>query len=305
MYYSSGYFITYNNDAYVDADLIRVSTTVAGSVAKIGVKDNQLVKKGTLLLQLAQQPFKFNTDLAQSTLNEAIAQKALLAVQLQEAIDDIELKKVQLNLAQSEWERFKKLDQNKFTSQEILDQKFGQYQLAQNALVKAKANKQLIQKQYAVTQARIDQAQNELALRQYDQSISTIYAKTDGIVNNLRIYPGDTVNAGDTLFGFIDNNSWRIVANIKESNLVGVHPGKTVWVYLSSRPWHIYRGKIESIAQGVARQETAPDAALPYVSPVTNWIRYEYRIPVRIRLLDFPANVRLHMGTNARVLIFL
>ncbi len=305
IYYSSGYFMIYNNDAYVDADLIRVSTTVSGSVAKVGVKDNQLVEKGTLLLQLSQRPFAINTDLAQSNLNETVAQKGLLAEQLQEAKDNIKLKKAQLNLAQREWQRFRQLGEMKVASQETFDEKLEQYQAAQDALMKAQASDQLIKKEYAVTQAKIDQAKNTLALRAYEQSQSTVYAPTEGIVNHLRIYPGDTVSTGDVLFGFIDNSSWRVIANIKESNLVGIHPGKRVWVYLSSRPWHFYRGRVESIAHGVARQESAPNAALPYVNPVTNWIRYEYRIPIRIRLIDFPSNIRLHMGTNARVLIFL
>ena len=51
-YYSSGYFIVYNNDAYVHADVVRVSTGVEGIIDDIHVHDNQAVKKGDLLLKL-------------------------------------------------------------------------------------------------------------------------------------------------------------------------------------------------------------------------------------------------------------
>ncbi|MFT6835733.1 MAG: multidrug resistance efflux pump, partial [Francisellaceae bacterium] len=82
---------------------------------------------------------------------------------------------------------------------------------------------------------------------------------------------------------------------------------KRVWVYISSRPWHFYEGRVLSIERAVARSETPENAALPYVKPVLSWIRYPYRIPVRIKLDDWSNgnenNIPLYMGTDARIFI--
>ena len=304
LYYSSGYFFIYNNDAYVDADLVNVTPTVSGPIAKVAVQDNQRVKKGALLLQLLQTPFDINIRHAKSTLDQAVAEKALLQVELTQAKATVKVKQAQLQLATLEWHRFTKLYQKQAVSKEQRDEKTEQYRIAQAELVQAQQAVAQVQQRYPVEQAKVAQAMSLLGLREYEKSQSTIYAPTDGLINHLRVYRGDYAQAGTTLFGFIDDRSWRVVANIKESNLVGIAPGKTVWVYLSSRPWHLYRGVVQSIGHGVARQVNPPNPGLPYIKPVTNWIRYDYRIPVRIRLHPMPRNLRLHMGTDARVFVF-
>ena len=304
LYYSSGYFFIYNNDAYVDADLVNITTTVSGPIAKVAVKDNQHVKKGTLLVQLLQTPFDLNIRHAKSCLNQAMAEKALLQVELHQAKATVMVKQAQLKLATLEWHRFNKLYQKQAISKERRDEKNEQYQIAQAELVQAQQAVAQVQHRYPVEQAKVGQAMSMLGLRKYEKSQSTLYAPTDGLVNHLSVYHGDYSNAGTTLFGFINDHSWRVVANIKESNLVGIHPGKSVWVYLSSRPWHLYRGVVQSIGHGVARQVNPPNPGLPYIKPITNWIRYDYRIPIRIVLTPMPRNLRLHMGTDAKVFVF-
>lgn len=133
--------------------------------------------------------------------------------------------------------------------------------------------------------------------------MSQLYAPSDGYINHLKIYAGDYANQASPLFGFITKGSEHIIANIKESNLVSLTQGTLVWVYLSNQPWKLYRGQITSLGRGVSRSSTQPDPSLPYVEPITNWIRYEYRIPVRIKLIDFPSEKRLPVGIDARVLI--
>ena len=120
-------------------------------------------------------------------------------------------------------------------------------------------------------------------------------------INNLRVYSGDRVDTNQPLFGLIEKNSWRIVANIKESNLVGITPGKKVLLYIASIPWWLHIGTIESIGVGVARSKDQDNAAMPYVKPTTSWIRYAYRVPVRIRLDNPPP--QLYVGTNAKILV--
>ena len=43
---------------------------------------------------------------------------------------------------------------------------------------------------------------------------------------------------------------------------------------------------------------------LPYVAPTTDWIRLQRRFPVTLNLVDPPADLILHMGADARVLVF-
>ena len=56
-YISSGYFFIFNNDAYIDADWVKVASMVSGPVDQVLVKDNALVKKNDALLAVVQEPF--------------------------------------------------------------------------------------------------------------------------------------------------------------------------------------------------------------------------------------------------------
>ncbi|HEY2540949.1 MAG TPA: hypothetical protein VGI28_15860, partial [Stellaceae bacterium] len=72
---------------------------------------------------------------------------------------------------------------------------------------------------------------------------------------------------------------------------------------LDSYPWHVHRAVVQGIARGISRRQT-PNTLLPYVEPTTDWIRLERRFPVTFVLRDPHPDVILHMGSDARTLIF-
>ncbi len=42
---------------------------------------------------------------------------------------------------------------------------------------------------------------------------------------------------------------------------------------------------------------------MPYVKPVTSWVRYAYRFPVRIHFKHLPHRVSLYLGTDVKVFV--
>lgn len=305
LYYSSGYFFVFNNDAYVDADWVKVSTAVSGPIDQIQVKDNQLVKKNTLMLSLLSTPFEIALNKAQANLDQATATQALLTEQIKEASDFLKGEQAKQQLAEDDYQRYSKLAQTGAVSKDQLDKKTAAYQVAVEQVENATQKLLETRKQHAVAKANIQAAKAALALAQYDLEQSVIKAPAKGIVNNLRVYKGDYARAGEPLFGFIKTNTWRVVANIKESNLVGVKPGKQVWLYLSSHPWQLFKGKVESIGRGIARNPNEQNASMPYIQPITDWIRYDYRLPVRICFENLDQiKDSLHVGSDVKVFIF-
>jgi multidrug efflux system membrane fusion protein len=105
------------------------------------------------------------------------------------------------------------------------------------------------------------------------------------------------------LIGLVDAHAWRIFANYKESVIRHMQVGHTAWVWLDAYPWHIHRARIQGIARGISRQQTERKM-LPYVEPTTDWIRLERRFPVTLVLQDLDPEVVLHMGSDARTVIF-
>ncbi|WP_299490041.1 HlyD family secretion protein [uncultured Shewanella sp.] len=303
-YYSSGYFFIYNNDAYVSANVVKITPSVSGLITHINIIDNQEVKKGDLLVTLDQEPFNIAVNNATALVAQAVAQQDLLSTQLKEAQAGIEISQAQANFAKLEFERYQILQKKNSVSKNDLDSKQEEYNIATATLEKSQLTYQDLVKRAPLDQALVQQQKAALRQAEYNLKMSQIYAPSAGYINNLKVYAGDYANQATPLFGFITKNSKHIVANIKESNLVSLTKGTLVWVYLSNHPWKLYRGQITSFGRGVSRSNTQPDPSLPYIEPITNWIRYEYRIPVRIKLMNFPNSNHLPVGIDAKVIIF-
>lgn len=304
LYYSSGYFFVYNNDAYINAHTIQVASIVSGKVDQVYVHDNQHVAQDSKLFSLEIAPFLLVVRKEKAIMEQKEAQLEALASTINEAVVEVEGKKAFLDNQVSEWSQAQQLYKEKNLSLRVYQNTKSKYEVAKADYEKAKSALVQVKVQEKVLQAEIKNQQASLEIAKYNLHNSTYYAPTNGFINNLQLYPGDYATAGKPVFGFIDNDSWYITANIKENNLPIVSVGRRLWVYLANRPWHLYRGEVMSVGRGVSRTNATVQSALPYVKPVTSWIRYPYRIPVRIRLLNFPHNIPMQVGIDAKVIIF-
>ena len=61
---------------------------------------------------------------------------------------------------------------------------------------------------------------------------------------------------------------------------------------------------MDSIGWGIYQQDgSTGQNLLPNVSPTFEWIRLAQRIPVRIRLIDVPEEIKLRIGMTCSVLV--
>lgn len=139
------------DDAYVNSYATFVAPRVIGQVARVLVDDNNRVKKGDVLVELDSEPYRVQVAIKQAAVDAAqaelvvaeanvrsqIGQTRGLRFKLQHAIEDVENQvallraraatldqaKATLSLAQTEFDRAKKLRETKVTSPEEFDQK--------------------------------------------------------------------------------------------------------------------------------------------------------------------------------------
>lgn len=130
-----------------------------------------------------------------------------------------------------------------------------------------------------------------------------VTASVNGVVTNLDLHPGDYVGAGKQAMALIDNDSLRVEGYFEETKLPQIRIGAPVAIRLMGEDRDL-RGRVESIAYGIndATRGTSENL-LPTVDPTFSWVRLAQRIPVRIRLTQVPAGVRLIAGRTATVTI--
>jgi membrane fusion protein, multidrug efflux system len=94
------------DDAQIDGNIIPVASRVSGWVAEINVKDNQVVKAGTVLVRLDPKDYQVALDRAQAELAdaEASARAAHAGVPLTSATTTSELRNAEAALAAAQQE---------------------------------------------------------------------------------------------------------------------------------------------------------------------------------------------------------
>jgi membrane fusion protein, multidrug efflux system len=289
-----GAAIQTTNDAYVRADLTRLSSRVAGEVLVVGVKDFQRVKTGDLLVQI--DPADYAAQVAQAEAGVAGAQAALdnldNQVELQYAtIAQAEAQQVsalaQEVEARQEQERQQSLTQTEAGTRQKLEQATAGYARAQadvrasRALIAAQRHQLEVlsgtKKQRA---ADVLGAKAALTAARLKLGYTRIAAPFDGVVGDRQVQPGDYVNIGSNLINVVPLPDVYVIANYKETQLTRVRPGQLVDVTVDSFPSEHLHGRVERIAPASGSQF----ALLPPDNATGNFTKVVQRVPVRIAL---------------------
>ena len=130
----------------------------------------------------------------------------------------------------------------------------------------------------------------------------TVRAPFDGYVTNLNISEGEYAKPGVPIFTLIDNRTWYVVSNYRESELKSIRPGKHVDVYVMSQPSRRFDGIVESLGFGVAPDDTRLNNGLPDIEHTLNWVHIAARFPVRIRVQD-PDSALFRIGETATTIV--
>jgi multidrug efflux system membrane fusion protein len=302
VWWGSGYLFAYTDDAYLTSDLVSVAPEVEGPVESVHVLDNEWVTRGTTLFTIDPEPFQLAVEQARAQEMRAEAETPVDLAQVEGLRAQKEAADAAQRLAAANLRRYTPLSRNGALSQQELDtsrttqeQSVAQQHAAEAALQKAIET-------LSLDRAAVAAAHAARLLAEWRLSRTKVVARVDGYVTHLTIQAGDMVSPSRPVVAIVDARAWRVEANYKEYYLRHFRPGHIAWIWLDSRPWHLYRARIQGLAHGISR-EPGTEALMPYVSPTVDWIRLQRRIPVRLTLLDSPGADQLFMGADARVLV--
>jgi membrane fusion protein, multidrug efflux system len=302
LYWASGYFFAYTDDAYVTSDLVGVAPQISGRIIAMPIVDNQTVTKGQILAEIDPTPFQLTLDGKRAKRTEAEAQLTVDRDAIVSAQAQREEAAAKDRLASDNLQRATPVAAAGFVSRQALDEATARAQEAKAALAVAEAAIAKAQQTLALHQATVATIAAEIAVVQWQLDQTKLLAPTDGTITNLTLRVGDQAVENTPLIGLVDAQAWRIFTNYKESVIRHMQVGHTAWVWLDTYPWRIHRATIQGIARGISRESTARKL-LPYVEPTTDWIRLERRFPVTLVLQDPSPDLVLHMGADARTLI--
>jgi multidrug resistance efflux pump len=201
------------DDAYITADLTRLSSRVAGEVLNVAVDDFQRVKSGDLLVQIDPADYQAQVDQADANVNgaQAVLENLKNQIELQYAsIAQAEAARMSAEAleveARQEQERQQVLSRTDAGTRQRLEQAIAAYAKAQadvrasRALIAAQQHQlEVLQGTKKQRAAELQAAKALLAATKLKLGYTEIVAPFDGVVSQRKVQSGDYVNIGANL----------------------------------------------------------------------------------------------------------
>jgi membrane fusion protein (multidrug efflux system) len=305
-------------DAFIDAHTVSIAPKIAGKISSVHVRDNQLVKKGDLLLEIdpsdveatvaqrqaALDVARAHLETAQMSAEQAEAHvHTLLAgydsVKASTAAAAAETAKVEGDLARNRGliasgaissQDFQHSQADTTSSVETLDSKKKELTAAEAFAEEGRKQAGSARAQVTAAQAQVAEAAAELKQSQLQKSYTRMTAPEAGRVTNKSIEPGDYVQVGQPLFAIVPVQVW-VTANYKETQLTDMRPGQPAEISVDAYPARVLRGHVDSIQAGSG----ARFSLLPPENATGNFVKVVQRVPVKI-VLDEQAKVQQVLG---------
>jgi membrane fusion protein (multidrug efflux system) len=290
----SGRFIESTDDAYLQADATVVAPKVAGYVAEVFVKSNQIVKTGEPLVRLDNRQYQAQLDQAQAIIDARQADVEKAKADLDQERAEIEQSQAQVQVARvaarhahEEFQRYVPLDATgAATSEKLADLRNNRDQADAN-LASALAAVKSAQSHLAANSAQLLQAQaqikaGEAGLRQnnLDLSDTIVRSAIDGRVGDNTVRVGQYAQPGTRMMSIVPVQQIYLTANFKETQINHMRAGQLVDIYVDALPGLKLHGVVDSFSPGTGSQF----ALLPPENATGNFTKIVQRVPVRIRI---------------------
>jgi membrane fusion protein (multidrug efflux system) len=273
------------DNAFIEARIVPVSSKVSGTVARVLVNDNQLVKRGDLLLEI--DPRDYQLQIAKATAGVGMAENESGGEQMKVAGARAALQsaKARYDQAVTDQNRADKLFSRDVLPKEQLDRvttarRVGEAQLkeAEESLKRVQAEAGLAIKSGG--KAKILQRKAQLGEAELQLSYTKIYAARDGYITRKSIEAGVNIQAGQPLMALVPLQEAWITANYKERQITYLKAGQKVEFSVDAYPGKKFSGSVDSIMAGTG----AAFSLLPPENATGNYVKVVQRVPVKISI---------------------
>ncbi len=273
MYYKS------TDDAFVEGHIVTVAPRVSGPVIKLNIEDNQLVKKGDLLLEIDPKDYEVKLKQTQAKLEEA---KALL----HSANNDVVKTFSELDFAKSDYDRYSQMYSKGISSKQ-------DYDSSQNKLTVAVSNNNASKSKQDEIVATIKKLEAEVEQAKLDLSYTKIYATQDGKITHRTVEQGNYVQVAQPLFAIAKDDVW-VVANFKETQVANMKKGQPVTIKIDAYGSKKFKGEVDSLQMASG----AKASLFPPENAVGSYVKIVQRIPVKIIFKEDISNYNVIPGMS-------
>lgn len=284
--------VEFTDNAQVQQQIVPVNSRVQGYIKEIRFKEFEPVKKGDTLVIIDDADMKLRVAQARADYQNAlagrdVAHRSVGVASANVAVTEASIAeaKVVMDMAATDYERYKKLLQQEAVTRQ-------QYDAAKTDYEAKKARYEMLARQRSATSSVVSEtrqriAQNDAGIElakalletaELNLSYCVILAPCDGYTSRKLIQVGQLVQPGQTLLDMVDSADVWVTANYKETQLKHIAPGNEVEIKVDAVPDVVFKGSVQSISNATG----ASLSIIPQDNSAGNFVKVRQRVPVRI-----------------------
>jgi len=294
------------DNAYIQQDMVAVSSEVGGKIVDVRVREDQQVATGDLLFRIDPEPYELQIAQANAAIASAQANVTALANSADLSGADIAAAREDIAFAQSKFARQKELMVRGFTTK-------ADYDAAQHAVAQAEEELRQAQAQQAAARAKLAEgpavpgrnpqiavAETQRASAALSLRRTEVRAPASGRVSQAdRLQVGQQLLPNLPVLTLVETGTSYVEANFKETDLDEMAVGQRAEVQLDAYPGVALEGHVASIGAGTGSEFSV----LPAQNATGNWVKVTQRVPVRIAI-DERSPRPLLAGLSAHVTVY-
>lgn len=291
------------DDAYVDGNIVQVTSQVSGTVTVISGDNTDHVDAHSPLVTLNAVDAEIQFERAKSNLARAVRQARTQYYQVQQLEAEVSQRQNDVNKTQDDVRRRSQLAASGAVSREEISH-------AEEVLKNALAGLDGTRHALAVRLAMVDNTTLRThpdvlvaAANLRDACIalhrSQIYSPVTGVITKRSVQVGQRINPGVALMSVVPIDQVWVNANFKESQIQDLRIGQPVVLRADAYSRKvIFHGSIVGLDAGTG----SAFSLMPAQNATGNWIKVTQRVPVRIALQPQEiADNPLRLGLSMRV----
>jgi membrane fusion protein (multidrug efflux system) len=282
------------DDAQVDGNISPVVARVGGYVDSIYFEENTHVNKDQVLVKIDDRDFKVKLEQAQAAVTGAsaginVGQSEIFATAANSssARADVASAAARLEKVQKDYDRYANLVKDGSVTQQQFDQAKADLEVAQATYRATQDKYKAAQEQVGTTKSQLNVTHTGVSQKQVDVdyaklqlSYTLVKSPADGVTSKKNVQVGQLVQAGQTLFSVVNDNSLFITANFKETQLDKIRNGQKVEIDVDAYPDIKYEGSVYNFSPATG----AKFSLLPPDNATGNFVKVVQRVPVKIKI---------------------
>ncbi len=284
-YMLHGRFYENTDDAYVNGNIVQITSQIGGTITAVHVDDTQKVEAGAPLIELDSADATVALHQARAALAEAVRQTRTVYIHNDTYRATVAQRRVDLERTRSDLTRRVAMAQSGAISAEEMAHARATVQAAQAALDAAQqqlaANLALTDKLVLEKHPTVLNAAAQLRNAYLNFARTRLPAPVGGYIAKRSAQLGQRIAPGNPLMAIVPLNELWVDANFKEGQLRRIRIGQPVELHADAYGSDVvYRGKVIGLSAGTG----SAFSLLPAQNATGNWIKVVQRLPVRIAL---------------------